>query len=87
MSFNYAAPRPSWPYIMVGWILGTVGSSLFWYRFLTAPLPPGQSDETSPLFNMILWPLIIGSVCVCSFVTASAGWLIAYVVRRLFPSP
>ena len=77
--------RPRWPFVVVAGIGGAAVCSFLWYRFMTAPLPPGESDESSALGNMIVWIVIIISVSVGAAVAASLGWLLGSLVDALLP--
>ena len=74
-----------WPYVVETIIVGASVSAFLWYRFLTAPLPPEVSDESSFIGNVIVWTLVIVSVCTCGVGGALIGWLISYLIRIFLP--
>ena len=74
-----------WPYVVTTAAVAAIVSAFLSYHWLTAPSPPGSDDEGSSMGIFFAKIILAGFVVVCTFIGASLGWLIGYLVRVYYP--
>jgi hypothetical protein len=78
--------RGVWPYVVGMASIVGLASTLACYRLWTTAPPPGVSDESSFLGELLIKIAMIGGVVVCTIVGGLLGWLIGYFMREFLSS-